>query len=72
MLTRTETRPGIRTTEFWLVLLTALGVWVDAVPLPEKYEGWVIPSLALGYALARGLSKLGVEDVKEVSDERTS
>lgn len=51
-------KPGYKTTEFWLTVISATVVWLDAVPLPEKFEGVVLAGLAAVYSLARGLAKI--------------
>ena len=60
-----ESKPGIRTTEFWLTVATSLLVVVDGLPLPEKYEGAVVALLGAVYALSRGIAKKGVAHVEE-------
>lgn len=64
-----ETKNGLKSTEFWLVVLTAVLVQVDAIPLPEKWEGVVSGALAVAYALSRGLAKQGVPYVEAAKKE---
>ena len=59
-----ETKPGVRTTEFWLTLVVQLlqvlniaGAWNFA---PNKYSVIVSGVTAALYAVARGLAKAGV------------
>ena len=59
-----ETKPGVRTTEFWLHnlvtlanLLNVLGAWNFA---PNKYSVYAQAIITGLYALARGLAKAGV------------
>jgi len=59
-----ETKPGVRTTEFWLHnlvtlanLLNVLGAWNFA---PNKYSVYAQAAVTGLYALARGLAKAGV------------
>lgn len=60
-----ESRDGWKTTEFWLAIVTGILVQIDAIPLPDKYEGWVATALVVAYALSRGLAKQGVPVVEE-------
>jgi hypothetical protein len=60
-----EAKAGYKTTEFWLTLAGALLINLNAVPLPEKYEGMVTAALVGFYALARGVAKAGVPDLED-------
>lgn len=60
-----ETKPGPRTTEFWVALyvmfmqmLNLVGVW-DYVP--NNISTWVLGGTAFAYAVARGIAKSGVK-----------
>lgn len=57
-----ETKPGIYTTEFWITVLTAIGMVVASVAdwLPDKYAAIAIAVSTAAYAIARGLAKSGV------------
>lgn len=58
-----ETRPGWKTTEFWLVLLGNILINAGAVDVGgAKYRGLFAILSVVGYALARGLAKSGVPD----------
>lgn len=58
-----ETRPGWRTTEFWLVVLGNLLINVGALDVGgAKYRGLFAILSVVGYSLARGLAKSGVPD----------
>lgn len=54
-----NTKPGYKTTEFWLVLVFSIwSMFGGSVPAPWNVG---IPMLAAGlYAIARGLAKVGV------------
>lgn len=59
-----ETRPGYKTTEFWLMVVAlsvttlqeAVGIFNITDPTVLKVQGLVVAA----YALARGLAKVGV------------
>lgn len=57
-----ETKPGIYTTEFWITVLTALGMLLAGAEdwIPAKYAGFAIAASAAAYTIARGLAKQGV------------
>lgn len=57
-----ETKSGVLTSEFWVCIAVMLGTLTDVIPLPERFEGYVVGAIALAYALARGLAKLGVPE----------
>src|SRR4051812_7364513 len=58
-----ETRPGWRTTEFWLVLAGNILINIGAVDVGgAKYRGLFAILSVVGYSLARGLAKNGVPD----------
>lgn len=63
-LRATETKPGVRTTEFWLAIFTAAVGFVPASGLmdylPQSTGAALMKWAAVGYAIARGLAKLGV------------
>jgi hypothetical protein len=59
----TETKPGPRTTEFWVALggiaanfLNIVGIW-DFVP--NRISDIIIGVIAGAYALSRGVAKIG-------------
>jgi hypothetical protein len=52
-------KPGYRTTEFVVVVLMLILNNVSALPIPGKYQGILDAFLPVGYALARGLAKVG-------------
>jgi hypothetical protein len=53
-------RPGILTTEFWLVIVANVLVNVGAVDVGGgKYRGLLAIISVVGYALSRGLAKIG-------------
>src|SRR4051812_13541390 len=58
----TEARPGIITTEFWLTVLSAIGV-VVASYISDTFTtdlGWALGAgLIAAYTLSRGLAKSG-------------
>ncbi len=63
-MTTTETKPGYKTTEFWVVLVGfVLGVFQEAVGVFNVSDARVttlLTILASAYAVARGLAKAGV------------
>lgn len=66
----TETRPGWKTTEFWLTALLLLGGVVQQAVgvfnIPDKTVLQVQFVLAAAYTIARGLAKVGVPNVPAV------
>jgi hypothetical protein len=55
------TKPGYKTTEFWVALLVIVGSFVATLAgnLPDRYAA-LASSVAGGlYALSRGLAKVG-------------
>jgi hypothetical protein len=68
-----ETRPGWKTTEFWLVLAGNVLINVGAIDVGgAKYRGLFAVLSVVGYSLARGLAKNGVpasvEPLPEIGD----
>ena len=66
--TKSEVKPGWKTTEFWLTVIVAAGslLWGADVLDPEqtgtanKIFGFVVAALSsLGYTVSRGLAKKG-------------
>ena len=57
-----EARPGIITTEFWLTVLSAIGIVVAAY-ISDTFStdlGWALAAgLIAAYSLSRGLAKCG-------------
>ena len=64
-----ESKAGYKTTEFWTMVVGSVLVNLNAIPLPEKYEGFVTAGLMGLYALSRGLAKAGVPDVKDTVEQ---
>lgn len=66
-----ETRPGVRTTEFWLVIAgLLLGVIQEAIGVFHVTDATVLRwqgVLIAAYAVARGLAKAGVPCVQTQS-----
>ena len=60
-----ESKEGYKTTEFWTMVVGSVLVNLNAIPLPEKYEGFVTAALMGFYALSRGLAKAGVPKVED-------
>lgn len=59
-----ETKPGIRTTEFWgtiivqaVLMLNLIGIWDY---MPNKYSALAMALVQGAYAIARGQAKQGV------------
>jgi len=65
----TESKPGIATTEFWLVILANLLVNVGAIDVGVKYRGLLAVLSTVGYVLSRGLAKAGVPAAIPGADE---
>jgi hypothetical protein len=58
-----ETKPAIRTTEFWLTLAVNLGALLAGLAgaLPPRYAA-IVTGISTGlYALSRGWAKQGVK-----------
>ena len=57
-----ETRPGIRATELWITVATAVGAIAAASAgvLPERWAAIVAGIASVAYAISRGLAKHGV------------
>jgi len=56
-----ETKPGVKTTEFWLTLFSnvlTIGSMV-AGALPPKYAVPTATAVNIGYQISRGLTKKG-------------
>lgn len=62
----TETRPGYRTTEFWVAVLAfAAGVFQQAVGvfnISDQRVLWLQGILVSAYVISRGFAKSGVPD----------
>ena len=61
--TFTESKAGVKTTEFWVMIVFVAGVllstYADQDTLARR-DGWFFAALAVGaYILSRGLAKLG-------------
>jgi len=63
MVVQHESKPGYLTTEFWVTILTLILNNVSVLPIPDKWQGAINAILPVGYALARGLAKLGHPEV---------
>lgn len=71
-----ETRPGIKTTEFWILVLglvvttiqEAVGIFKIDDPTVLKVQGLIVAA----YAIARGLAKAGVPNVVPQTPSITS
>lgn len=61
-----ESKPGWKTTEFWVAVVTLVAVNLNGVvlTLPDKYQAIATAVVAGLYALARGLAKQGIPDVE--------
>lgn len=58
-----ETKPGVKTTEFWLTTTLSVLTLLGTFPLPPKFEAFVAAGLTGVYTISRGLAKAGVPDV---------
>lgn len=50
-------KPGILTTEFWLVVAINVLTQAGAIDVPDRYKWIVSAATIVGYSLARGLAK---------------
>lgn len=57
----TGTKPGVRTTEFWLTVAVAVLSFIGAIAnvLPDRYAAIASAIVAGLYAIGRGLAKQG-------------
>lgn len=63
MKVATESKPGYLSTEFWLVIIANVLTQAGALEVPDRYR-WVVALVTVvGYALSRGLAKLGEPSV---------
>lgn len=53
------TKPGYKTTELWLTVIANVLIQADALHVPDKWKGVASVLTVVGYALSRGLAKLG-------------
>lgn len=58
-----ESKPGIRTTEWWAGIAASAALWAthaaQSGQLPLKWAATLQTVVAVGYAISRGLAKLG-------------
>lgn len=59
-----ESKEGYKTTEFWVAVVISLLTVLNGIPMPEKYEGFVVAALGAAYALSRGVAKKGVAHIE--------
>lgn len=59
-----ESKAGYKTTEFWLTILSGIGVATDAVPTPHDTKGYALVVLVALYAIARGIAKRGIPSIE--------
>jgi hypothetical protein len=62
-------KPGYLTTEFWLTIVANVLVQAGALGVPERYKWLVTLATVTGYALSRGLAKVGPAAVPSIADE---
>lgn len=55
-----ESKPGYRTTEFWITILTLILNNLSVLPIPDRFQGITNVAAIVGYQLSRGLAKHGV------------
>ena len=60
-----ETKPGPKTTEFWVMVYVQLmqlanltGVWNF---VPNRVSGYIVAAVTFAYAIARGIAKANVK-----------
>ena len=53
-------KPGYKTTELLVTVLTSVGLILSAAAdwLPPRYAAWGTTLAAIGYAISRGLAKM--------------
>ena len=53
-------KPGFKTTDFYVTVITALGAFVAAIgdALPDRYAAITASVVSAGYAVGRGLAKV--------------
>ena len=61
-----ESKAGYKTTEFWLTIVASALIALEAIPLPEKYQGIALAAVAVGYVISRGIAKKGVPDIQTI------
>lgn len=56
-----ENKPGYKTTEFWVAIITSGLTWIGdfAGALPPEKAVYVTGGIAAFYAIARGIAKAG-------------
>jgi hypothetical protein len=59
-----ESKAGYKTSEFWLTIAISAFTLLNGIPMPEKYEGFVIAAMGGLYALSRGLAKKGIAHIE--------
>ena len=52
-------KPGWRTSEFWLSLLSIVLINVELIPIPDEWKWAATIAVAVGYQISRGLAKTG-------------
>lgn len=60
----TESKPGYKTTEFWITVSLSILTLLDGLPLPDKYKGIVVAALGAVYTISRGFAKSGAPNVE--------
>jgi len=71
--TFTETKLGVKTSEFWMMLIFAVAVIIAAYvkngDALNREDGWRFASfVAVAYIISRGLAKLGVREPYDRDD----
>lgn len=57
-----ETKSGVVTSEFWLVIVVNALTQIGALDVPERYKWIVLAASIAAYSISRGLAKLGVPE----------
>jgi len=52
-------KPGYLTTEFWLSTIAVVLTQLGALDIPDRFKWIVTIGAIVGYAISRGLAKLG-------------
>lgn len=71
-----KTKPGYKTTEFWMTVLTVLGTWGGAIQdyVPPKFAAITSAATISAYAIARGIRKSQTQssDVAVIQNNTTT
>lgn len=71
---RMKNKPGYKTTEFWMTVLTVLGTWAGAIQdtVPPKFAAITSAVTISAYAIARGIKKSQIQSEVAVIQNNTA